>query len=108
MFKSINQIIATNKKFGGHFFDRDAMKFFKGRVLKGVYGGAIFITSERFRFFDRAYSIRYCNSVGSIQTIDYMKYRTRRQAISMAKKYAKDPCKYFMITLTPINKVISK
>lgn len=49
---SLGQIISAHNASGGHFFDKDSMRFFNSRVSEMVYPtfgdfGTLFVTSER-------------------------------------------------------------
>lgn len=47
MFNTVNDIKQLAADTGNHFFDRDTMRFFNSRVLRRVYFGQFFVTSER-------------------------------------------------------------
>jgi hypothetical protein len=47
MFENIAQVKKAHKAIGGHFFDREAMRFFNSKVESDVYAGRYFVTSER-------------------------------------------------------------
>lgn len=61
---TIEDIKRLNSELGGHFFDRDAMRFFNSRVLSRVMvlpydnGELYFVTSERFEDVPRKYTLR--------------------------------------------------
>jgi hypothetical protein len=46
-YASITEIMEHNAEIGRYFFSPHAMRFFNSRVLGGVYGGRIFVTSEK-------------------------------------------------------------
>lgn len=48
MFANMAEAKKAHKNFGGHFFDREAMKFFNSKVESQLIDGRFFITSERF------------------------------------------------------------
>lgn len=55
MAYTIDDIIRRSKETGYHFFDKDAMKFFRCKVDPEVYegpGGIFFVTSEQFEGTD--------------------------------------------------------
>lgn len=58
------QAIKKHKGAGGHFFDKDTMRFFGSRLETGLYAGRYFITSESINGLtrsndpDRKYTIR--------------------------------------------------
>jgi hypothetical protein len=65
----------------GHFFDPDTMRFFKSRVGDKVYGGSMFITSERGPHSGRAYSVRRVTKSGAIKTVGpFQGYTSKSQA----------------------------
>lgn len=60
-----------NRLAGGHFFDRDTMKFFGSRIESGLYKNSTFITSEYtgFERKNRAYTVRvFDEKTGEIKT----------------------------------------
>lgn len=48
MLETMAQAKQAHKNFGGHFFDREAMRFFNSKVESELIAGRFFITSERF------------------------------------------------------------
>lgn len=75
MYSTIQQIRDANEARGHHFFEPGAMRFFRSRIGRTVYGGRYFITSEQFvdsnyRAWPRQYTIRRANDDGSIDTVD--------------------------------------
>ena len=89
-YKYISQIEYANKAIGHYFFDNGTMRSFNSRVHSQVYGGCIFVTSEKnssWRFeYDRAYTIRMITETGSIRTIgEFQEHDTRYSAHSYAK-----------------------
>lgn len=91
-YNTISEIKAANKAAGQHFFDPDAMRFFRSRVLRGVIGGRFFITSEQFVPSDgtpepRRYTIRVIDERGHVDTLgDFQAYSTPAQARAAARK----------------------
>ena len=57
-YNTVSDIRCAHINFGGHFFDRDSMRYFNSRILDGVIGGRYFITSEKYREEPRRYTIR--------------------------------------------------
>ena len=41
------QLAAEAARYGNHFFEPEALRFFRGRVHSHVYAGRYFITSEK-------------------------------------------------------------
>ena len=60
---SIHDLIVTNERLGGHFFDADTMRFFNSRVLSDLFlvddSSGYFVTSERYEDEPRTYTVRY-------------------------------------------------
>jgi hypothetical protein len=83
-YRRVSQIIEANKEAGQFFFSANTMRFFKSRVLFGVYGGRYFITSEKkcFNDFTRVYSVQEIKENGSIDSIAKFDsiYRARKEA----------------------------
>lgn len=48
-FQDVRDIERWADGAGSHFFDVETMRFFRSKVLEGVYGGRYFITSEQFQ-----------------------------------------------------------
>lgn len=46
--KTMAEAKQANKNFGGHFFDRQAMRFFNSKIESELIEGRFFVTSERF------------------------------------------------------------
>ena len=76
----------------GHFFDKDAMRFFNSRIPSGGYSNGkevFFITSEKYNSDSkRAYTIRKLTiKTGSIETVgEFQQYKTSTKANKEAKK----------------------
>lgn len=87
-YYTIDQIKDANKRFGQHWFEPSTMRFFKSRVLSGVYGGEYFITSEVPPNSVRRYTIRRADlNNGSIYTVGKLcEYRTAAQAKAAIKR----------------------
>lgn len=61
---TIADIKEANKRAGGHFFDRAAMKFFGSKIFPSVYRGPdgfYFVTSEQPPHGGRVYKVRRFN-----------------------------------------------
>jgi hypothetical protein len=84
---TMRQLINLNKNNGYHFFDKGSMKWFNSRIHSDVYGGCVFVTSER-RGWDRPreYTVRIVHANGSIETCSsFGQYSSRYQAHEAAK-----------------------
>lgn len=92
--RTIRQVRAINRDAGGHFFDKDAMRFFRSRVHDEVHGGRYFVTSEQFvesdgTEHDRRYSVREIDDAGQIWTVgNFQQYATARDAHAAARSLA--------------------
>ena len=87
-FNSISQIKRANENAGRYFFSPSTMRMFNCRVHDAVYGGCVFVTSERNTHTTnpRAFTIRIAMSDGSINTYGgFGDYSTRYEAHSEAK-----------------------
>lgn len=63
------------------FFSPAAMRGFQSKVVDQVYGGNMFITSERHGGGKRSYSVRRVTKSGDIRTIGkFMGYSSKAQA----------------------------
>ena len=100
-YVTIDQIKHAHTASGGYFFSPASMRFFGSRVLSGVYGPGVFVTSERDRGVytsaglvaawegARRYTVRVCREDGDIDTLSgYGQFETRAAAIGWAKAYA--------------------
>lgn len=85
-FSSISQIISFNGSNGYYFFSKGAMRGFNTRVHDAVYGGCVFVTSERNDIpfcapQPRVYTVRVQRADGSIDTYGSLgDYATRAEA----------------------------
>ena len=88
--KWIEDVKTHNRVQGYYFFNTDTMRGFKSRVHENVYGGCVFVTSEKnssWRFdYPRAYTVRMITENGSIETIgEFQGFDTRYSAHAHAK-----------------------
>ena len=86
----IGAIKSHNTVQGYYFFNENTMRGFKSRVHSDVYGGCVFVTSEKnssWRFdYPRAYTVRMITENGSIETIgEFQGFDTRYSAHAYAK-----------------------
>lgn len=84
-YKSVAKIRSANKAAGHHFFDKDALEFFRSAIYNDLYAGRYFITSEQFvasdgEEFPREYSVREAHDDGSITTVDLPKFKSLAEA----------------------------
>lgn len=96
-FSTVAAIRADSLSKGHHWFSRDTMRFFKSRVLRGVWpsfdGLYYFVSSEQrgFRPEDgRGYSVRAYNpATGGVTTVgEFNGYSTPRAARKAAREIA--------------------
>ena len=88
-YYSIEEIIQANRREGGHFFDRAALRFFNSRIGSSIYGGRFFITSEQFDrdLSPRLYTIRECIN-GRIEDLgSFQQYATGAAARAAIRKH---------------------
>ena len=90
-FSSVSQIKRLNESSGRYFFSPSAMRGFRSRVHDSVYGGCVFVTSEKNDMpycapQPRVYTVRVAMADGSIQTYGSLgDYATRADAHSDAR-----------------------
>lgn len=88
-FATVGDIIAANRASGGYFFAPETMRFFRSRVLAGVIGGCLFITSERsHRDAPRRYTVRVAYADGDVESLDARDLPTASQARARTREYA--------------------
>ncbi len=93
---TIPTIISVNNRNGYHFFNPSSMRSFYSRVHDAVYGGRVFVTSEKYNHNSpRFYTVREVRPNGSIQTVSWSdntpaRFDTLHEAHSYAKAYAKE------------------
>tara|TARA_R110000868_G_C10821929_1_gene758683 strand:- start:124 stop:480 length:357 start_codon:yes stop_codon:yes gene_type:complete len=99
---TIEDIKRAHTATGGYFFSPATMRFFGSRILSGVYGPGVFVTSEQDKPViistgwtsaawegARRYTVRVCREDGDIDTLsEYGQFETRAAAIAWAKAYA--------------------
>lgn len=80
-----------NLRPGGHFFDRDTMRFFNTRMGEAWRVGDVFlfVTSEVRPHGNRSYSVRQMNSDGNITTVGEFCKMTRSAAIKQLRETVK-------------------
>ena len=91
-FSTIRQIQYHNATTGHHFFEPSTMRFFSSRIHSDVYGGCIFVTSEKGTHQStRLYTVRKIEDDGNITTIGgFQAFRSRYAAHAYAKETAKE------------------
>lgn len=90
-FATIAEVEAANKAHGGHFFDRQTMRFFKSRIESSVLSGRYFLTSEQPPGGRRAYTVRRASDTGAVRTVGELgAYATKEQARKAAYAAAEE------------------
>lgn len=81
----VKSIVTAN---GGHFFDKDTMKFWGTRIETGAFKNGCFVTSEyNYDGTKRLYTVRGFNGK-SIDTIgELQQYKTKESAREAARAY---------------------
>lgn len=90
---NVNQVFQLQRLHennGGYFFSKDSMRFFNSRIHTDVYGGCVFVTSEKnksgYHEYPRLYTVRYMDANGSTHTVgDFQGFETRSKAHTFAK-----------------------
>ena len=83
------QLIRLHEKYGGYFFTKDSMRFFSSRIHSDVYGGCVFVTSEKNKSYrheySRLYTVRYMDNTGNTHTAgEFQGFETRSKAHTFA------------------------
>jgi len=90
---NVNQVFQLKRiheSNGGHFFSEATMRAFSSRIHSDVYGGCVFVTSEKNRSwrykYPRLYTVRYMDSTGYTRTVgEFQGFETRSKAHTFAK-----------------------
>jgi hypothetical protein len=97
MIFNIQDIIWLAESKGSHFFERDAMRFFRSKVQEPVFqgpGGIFFLTSERFvsstgEASPRRFTVRQFDpETGGVSTVGEFNKLTRGAAHNLAARLA--------------------
>jgi hypothetical protein len=89
-FISVDHVKRNNAQQGYHWFDAATMQSFKTKLGSDLFGGCVFVSSEKNDMpymppQPRKYSIRVAMDNGSIQTYAFHQYDTMREAKKEAK-----------------------
>lgn len=93
----IDDIKSAAKVRGSHWFDKDTLRFFAGRVLPTLYkgpGGIFFVSSEQYRGTNgysqpRKYTVRRFDPVeADVDTVGEFNVLSRSQAVRLARQSA--------------------
>jgi hypothetical protein len=90
---TITELKAMSKAAGGHFFDRQAMRSFRSRVVPAIYsgpGGVYFVTSEADSDGGaRAFTVRIFDpATGDVNTFGEFRRWARGAAVGIARRAA--------------------
>ena len=86
-YNSVAAIKRKNKREGYHFFSIKTMRFWGSKVYGELYGGCVFVTSERTYDDTTRYNIRVGMSNGSIHSYSYgTDFGTLEDAKAIAKR----------------------
>lgn len=87
-FHTIEMMKRASWDAGYHFFDKEAMRFFRSRIAPGVVHGRVFITSEQFDYASpRLYTVRALKDDGSTADLSgFQRFDTLRQARAYVRK----------------------
>lgn len=88
--RTVYQLRELHERNGGYFFSEGAMRSFSSRIHSDVYGGCVFVTSEKNRSwrynYPRLYTVRYMDGDGNTHTVgDFQGFETRSKAHTFAK-----------------------
>lgn len=100
-FRNMREIQKASNDAGQDWFTPAALEFFDGSVYNTVYGGCLFITSERPPAGSdgyrprRGYTIRVALRDGTVESVsEFMQYGTQARAESVARSVAKIMLEY--------------
>lgn len=92
---TIGAIKEANKEAGKHFFERGTMRFFKSKIMSGVYegpGGIFFVTEETGPNNRTAYTVRVFNpATGEVGTHGEFNNMGLKDARAVAREAANPP-----------------
>lgn len=91
-FKTMADVRRANKAAGLHFFDRDTMRFFRSRIVSGLYAGRFFVTAEAHHSWrELRYSIREADASGEVRTVfDFGPFDVLKDARHRARELARE------------------
>jgi hypothetical protein len=85
-FQTMSQVIAEHKRRDGHWFDKDAMRFFDSKIESPLIEGRYFVSSEQCHHSDgtsspRLFTVREVSAEADIDTVgEFQGYKTKRAA----------------------------
>lgn len=90
-FANFDQMVRAVRESGSHFFDRDAIEFFNGKVYGELYGGRFFITREHPDEDAPAWTVRYVcrypvNTCLQVESLGgFREFNNKENAVAFAK-----------------------
>lgn len=84
MYHSMGEIMEANREAGQVWFSRDTMRYWETELYPRVWpvdGGAFFLTSDRDAFGGRAWSVRFCDAEGRVETLSFQETTVLKEAI---------------------------
>ena len=85
-YNTVAEIKRANKKEGYQFFNPQTMKFWGSKVYGQLYGGCVFVTSDRNFDYSTGYNIRVGMDDGSIHSYSFGTLDTLEDAKAIAKR----------------------
>jgi hypothetical protein len=70
LFHSLTELKAFHKEQGGHWFDRNSMKYFNTKIESSLIAGKYFIYSNKMPYYDRYYKIAEAYPSGNIFPVE--------------------------------------
>lgn len=88
-FDYLGQIEQANDAAGHHWFEPASMRFFNSKIAREVFGGCLFVSSERFDSSSpRLYSVRMASDRGHVESVGLDGFQAFQHA-STAQIFAK-------------------
>jgi len=84
-FSSVYSFRSHNYSQGYNWFDSSNMRMFGTRLHDTMYGGCVFVTSDKTHDGKRKYSVRVAMADGSVHSYAFVQYDTRHEAHKEAK-----------------------
>jgi hypothetical protein len=97
----VDDVRRFNVETGHHFFDADALRFFRSRIGERLYARRFFVTSERGPDMVRAYTVRLVEPDGSIADVGGFQAYHTHGAAQRAALAVSDPCASVAVLFDP-------
>lgn len=68
-WKTIDDVIAANRRIGHHWFEPSTMRFFESTIETGILKGCYFVSSETGPDRKTGYTLRVVRENGSVGTV---------------------------------------